>query len=123
MLKRRSRCRKFWKGRSWSWSRIFFLRLCNPAGNPLNLIYTKLMQILRMLLDRPDKKSAIGRPTLQNGHFLYACITPEVHLPYPVKINLSRIRDLCKFVSSQNDESRAQSADFSKACRKPRAFH
>jgi len=32
---------------------------------PLNLIYTRLMQVLRMLLDRPDKKSAIGRLTLE----------------------------------------------------------
>jgi len=92
-------------------------------ATPPNLIYTKRMQSLRMLPDRPDKKSAVGRPTLQTGHFLYACITPEVHLSYPGKINLSRVRDMCKFESSQNDESRAQSADFSKAYRKPRAFH
>jgi len=31
--------------------------------------------------------------------------------------------NMCKFESSQKDESRAQSADSSKACRKPKDFN
>jgi len=44
------------------------------------------MQILRMLLNRPDKKNV----STWNGHFWYACITPDLHLSYMGKIDLSR---------------------------------
>jgi len=38
---------------------------------PSNLIYTKLMQILRMLLDRPFKKSATRKVTLKRSFFVW----------------------------------------------------
>jgi len=41
-----------------------------------------------MMLDRPDKNNQLLEGSPWNGHYSYACITPEVHLPYMDKIDM-----------------------------------
>jgi len=49
------------------------------------------MQILRMLLDRRFVKNQLLEGSPRNDHFSYDYITPQVHLPYTGKIDLSRV--------------------------------
>jgi len=74
--------------------------LCPLLATPPNLIYTKLMQILRMLLDRPFEYNQLIEGSPWNGHFSYHCITPQVHLTHMRKLDLSRLRGMLKKLKS-----------------------
>jgi len=46
-----------------------------------------------MLLEKPHQKiSCWMESSLWKGHLSYACIKPQVHLPYTGKIDLSRVK-------------------------------
>jgi len=87
-------CRRLAKSSLTSFLLEHFRCTLPAPGTPLNFIYTKPMQILRMLLQRPHQKNQLLEGSSWNGHFSYACITPQVHLPYTGKIDLSRVKNI-----------------------------